>query len=110
MSLDDRYDVLGVVIYVEQCSQIPRQSGQPLNGRDVVIVDRSHNQVMIVTAWAELTINECEMLHSNAGSFPVVGFTASRPSFQKGFSLSTTHSTFIILDPLGEKANAVRAW
>ncbi|XP_074296404.1 uncharacterized protein LOC141626574 [Silene latifolia] len=109
-SFHDRYDVLGIVIYVERCCQVPRQTGQPLNGLDVVIVDHSHDEVMIITAWVELTTKECETLHSNARSFPVVGFTALRPSYQKGFSLSTTQSTLIILDPVGEKANALRDW
>ncbi|XP_074271174.1 replication protein A 70 kDa DNA-binding subunit B-like [Silene latifolia] len=110
ISLDDRYDVLGVVIYVDRCCQVTSYNGLTSDVCEVVIVDHSHHQVMVITAWSDLAIKECAALHSIATSFPVVGFTALMPSYQKGFSLTTTHASFVILNPQGEQADKLKAW
>ncbi|XP_074297255.1 replication protein A 70 kDa DNA-binding subunit B-like [Silene latifolia] len=85
-SIDDQYDVLGIVIYVGQTYEVPRKNGQYWDAREVILVDQSSEQIMIVTAWGELAIKECNTLQSMATSFPVIGFTALRTSYQKGTS------------------------
>ncbi|XP_074293438.1 replication protein A 70 kDa DNA-binding subunit B-like [Silene latifolia] len=110
VSLDVRYDVLGVVIYVDRRCNDTNYNCRTSDACEVVIVDHSHQQVMMITAWTDLAIQECAALHSVAATFPVVGFTALMPSYQKGFSLITTHASFIILNPQVEKAESLKAW
>ncbi|XP_074271088.1 replication protein A 70 kDa DNA-binding subunit D-like [Silene latifolia] len=110
VSLDVRYDVLGVLIYVDRrCNNI-NYNCRTSDACEVVIVDHSHQQVMMITAWTDLAIQECAALHSVAATFPVVGFKALMPSYQKGFSLITTHASFIILNPQVEKADSLKTW
>ncbi|KAK9671297.1 hypothetical protein RND81_12G020000 [Saponaria officinalis] len=103
-------DVLGIVIYIEQLRQVTRQTGQTLDVREIVIVDHSVEQPLIITAWADLATKEGETLKDMSESFPVVGFTYLKPFYHKGFSLSTTTTTFVKYNPEGEKADALRAW
>ncbi|XP_074318423.1 replication protein A 70 kDa DNA-binding subunit A-like [Silene latifolia] len=110
MTIDDRYDVLGIVIYVEPLRTIKRQTGQELEVREIVIADHSTTQPMTVTVWADLAVKEGATVQSMAESFPVVGFTSLRTCYHKGFSLATTNATFFKFDPTGEKADAIRAW
>ncbi|XP_074274304.1 replication protein A 70 kDa DNA-binding subunit B-like [Silene latifolia] len=110
VALEDRYDVLGVVIYVDRCCQTTANIERTADACEVMIVDHSHEQILIITAWADLPLQECLALQSIAPSFPVVAFTALMPSYQKGFSLCTTHSTFIMLDPPREEAELLRTW
>ncbi|XP_074267137.1 replication protein A 70 kDa DNA-binding subunit B-like [Silene latifolia] len=110
VTLEDRYDVLGVVIYIDRCCHTTANEGQTSDVCEVMIVDQSHEQIMIVTAWSDMPLKECWSLQSIAYKFPVVAFTALMPSYQKGFSLSTTHSTYVVLDPPGKEADTLRTW
>ncbi|XP_074304828.1 replication protein A 70 kDa DNA-binding subunit B-like isoform X2 [Silene latifolia] len=107
---DDRYDVVGVLIYVEPLRQVPRPSGLPLDVREWIIIDHSTEHPLIITAWAELATREGQQLQEVAESFPIIGVTSLKPSYHKGFSLSTTSSTFVKINPEGEKADMLRAW
>ncbi|XP_074320259.1 replication protein A 70 kDa DNA-binding subunit B-like isoform X2 [Silene latifolia] len=107
---DDRYDVVGVLLYVEPLRQVPRPSGLPLDVREWIIIDHSTEHPLIITAWAELATREGEQLQEVAESFPIIGLTSLKPSYHKGFSLSTTSSTFVKINPEGEKADMLRAW
>ncbi|KAK9698910.1 hypothetical protein RND81_08G139900 [Saponaria officinalis] len=110
ITADDRYDVIGILIYVEPLRQIPRPTGEAVDVREMVVVDPSTEQPLIITAWAELATKEGEQLKEVFESFPVTGFTCLKPSYHKGFSLSTTSSTFVKFNPEGEKAEMLRAW
>ncbi|XP_074294898.1 replication factor A protein 1-like isoform X3 [Silene latifolia] len=110
LSLGHRYDVLGIVVYVSSKYQVPTHSGRPREACEVIIIDHSSEQVMIVTVWGEPAINAYKALQSMAPSFPVIGFTALRMSYEKGFSLETTCLTFTNLYPQGEDAASLHAW
>ncbi|KAK9756643.1 hypothetical protein RND81_01G111700 [Saponaria officinalis] len=103
-------DVIGILIYVESLRQIPRPIGEAVDVREMVIVDPSTKQPLIITAWAELATKEGEQLKELFESFPVTGFTCLKPSYHKGFSLSTTSLTFVKFNLEGEKAKMLRAW
>ncbi|XP_074294048.1 uncharacterized protein LOC141621422 [Silene latifolia] len=62
------------------------------------------------TAWAELTTRDFEQLTEVAESFPIIGFTSLNPPYHKGFSLSTTSSTYVMLKSAGDKVDTLRVW
>ncbi|XP_074277136.1 replication protein A 70 kDa DNA-binding subunit B-like [Silene latifolia] len=109
-SLDERYNVLGIVVYVGQKYEVLRHNRNPWDVIDIFIIDQSSEQMVIVTVWGEATINICRTLQITAHNFPMIGITALMTSYQKGFSLATTHLTFINLNPQGEDAAALRDW
>ncbi|XP_074295954.1 replication protein A 70 kDa DNA-binding subunit B-like isoform X4 [Silene latifolia] len=88
----------------------PRADGGGLALRELVVMDASTEQPLIITAWAELATREGEQLKAIVETFPVIGFTCLKPSNQKGFSVSTTTSTLVKFNPDGEKAEMLHAW
>ncbi|XP_074296304.1 replication protein A 70 kDa DNA-binding subunit B-like [Silene latifolia] len=110
VSPDDRYDVVVILIFMEPLRQLERHDGQGLDVRELVVIDQSTSQPLIITAWAELATIDGEKLHVIAGSFPIIGLTSLKPSYHKGFSLSTTYSTYVKLEPDGDAVDRLRAW
>ncbi|XP_074266150.1 replication protein A 70 kDa DNA-binding subunit B-like [Silene latifolia] len=104
IKMNERYDVLGILMFVNPNCQVPRSNGQHWNVCEVFIVDQSSEQLITVTAWEGMAIEECRNLCSLATSFPVVAFTSLRAAYRKGFSLSTTEETVVNLSPIGNKA------
>ncbi|KNA05758.1 hypothetical protein SOVF_187450, partial [Spinacia oleracea] len=108
---DDRYDVLGVVLYVEEeAREIKTGQHRVALVREIVITDHGSEQPMVIFAWSDLAAADCEYLSPWAEKFKVVGFTSLRGTSHKGFSLSTSMSTVIIRDPIGARANALTDW
>ncbi|XP_074291436.1 replication protein A 70 kDa DNA-binding subunit B-like [Silene latifolia] len=107
---DDRYDVVAILIYVEMLQEVPQADGGILALRELVVMDASTEQPLVITAWAELATREGEQLRAIVETFPVIGFTCLKPSNHKGFSLSTTTTTFVKFKPDGEKTEMLHAW
>ncbi|KAK9696971.1 hypothetical protein RND81_08G007200 [Saponaria officinalis] len=106
---DDKFDVLGIVLYVEEKARKINISKERENlVREIVITD--HRPPMIISTWNDLAENDCDALSSSAKIFSVVGFTALRVSTHKGFSLTSSMSTTIIHDPKGSRARALEDW
>ncbi|KAK9676501.1 hypothetical protein RND81_11G081400 [Saponaria officinalis] len=119
ITADDRYDNLlkygCIVMLLEFLSmlnrlrQIPRPTGEAVDVHEMVVVDPSTEQPLIITAWTELATKEGDQLKEVFESFSVTGFTCLKPFYHKGFSLSTTSSIFVKFNPEGEKAEMLRA-
>ncbi|XP_048500207.2 uncharacterized protein LOC125497423 [Beta vulgaris subsp. vulgaris] len=107
---NDRYDVLGIVLFVEDTRSITTSSGVTHEVREVVITDHSAEQPLTISVWDDLTGTEANLLKSWVGPALVVGFTSLKPSSHKGFSLSTTMSTSFHRNPVGDRADALRQW
>ncbi|XP_074300763.1 replication protein A 70 kDa DNA-binding subunit B-like [Silene latifolia] len=110
VTTDDRYDILAILIHVEVLREVPHSDGAALPVRELVVMDPSTEQHLIITAWAEIATRECEQLKELVDTFPVVGFTCLKPSYHKGFSVATTSATFIKFNLDGDKAENLRAW
>uniref|UniRef100_A0A803LA31 Uncharacterized protein n=1 Tax=Chenopodium quinoa TaxID=63459 RepID=A0A803LA31_CHEQI len=111
MIADSKYDVVGIVLYVEEKLRVINSSqGREYHVREIVVTDHTNTQPFTITAWNDLAKMACDALHTCAKDFAVVGFTTLRPSLHKGFSLSTGMSTEIIHDPKGEKADILHEW
>ncbi|KAK9740853.1 hypothetical protein RND81_03G065700 [Saponaria officinalis] len=103
-------DVLGVVIYIEEKPRkVVTGQGRELLVREIVIVDHSVQQPMLISAWNDLTENDCETLNTWSEKFPV-GFTALRVSSYKGLSLTTRMSTTFFQSPKGIRASNLEEW
>uniref|UniRef100_A0A803MDU2 Uncharacterized protein n=1 Tax=Chenopodium quinoa TaxID=63459 RepID=A0A803MDU2_CHEQI len=102
---DERYDVLGVVLFVEEeARQVNSKYNNQSYVREIVIIDQTHNQTLIISAWNDLALNFW------AERFHVVGFTALKHNPRRAFALSTSMSTRIIHNPNGDRANVLREW
>ncbi|KAK9671260.1 hypothetical protein RND81_12G017600 [Saponaria officinalis] len=81
---DDKFDVLGIVLYIEEKARKINISKEHENlVREIVITDHSTEQPMIISTWNDLAENDCDVLSSWAKKFSVVGFTALRVSTHK---------------------------
>ncbi|XP_048502664.1 uncharacterized protein LOC104908456 [Beta vulgaris subsp. vulgaris] len=107
---DDRFDVLGIVLFVEDTHTITTTYGVQHQVREIIVTDHSSEQPLTILAWDDLTGHECELLKSWAGPSLIVGFTSLKPSNHKGFSLSTSMATMFNRNPPGERADALRKW
>ncbi|XP_074283625.1 uncharacterized protein LOC141608144 [Silene latifolia] len=101
---------MGFVIYVDTNCKITRPNGQTRDICEVVILEQSSEQIMIVTVWEDHAIEECRGIQAIAACFPVIGFTALRLTHRKGFSLAFTPKTSINLDPQCKDADELRSW
>ncbi|XP_056685476.1 uncharacterized protein [Spinacia oleracea] len=107
----DRFDIVAVVLYLEEeARKVTGFEQREYLVREIVVTDHSNEQPITITVWNELTGEHCKPLSSWAEQFTIFGFTALRGSFHKGFSLGSTMSTRIITDPKGERADALREW
>ncbi|KAK9698157.1 hypothetical protein RND81_08G085800 [Saponaria officinalis] len=108
---DEKFDVLGIVVYMEEkARKVITAQQRELVVREIVIVDHSVEQPLFISAWNDLAENDCESLSSSAENFDIVGLTALKVSTHKGFSLTTTMSTTIIHTPNGERAEGLKDW
>ncbi|KMT12180.1 hypothetical protein BVRB_5g101270 [Beta vulgaris subsp. vulgaris] len=108
---NDRYDVLVIVLFVEDTRSITTSSGVTHEVREVVITDHrsklllctlisfksitptlmnkffspcSAEQPLTISVWDDLTGTEANLLKSWVGPALVVGFTSLKPSSHKG--------------------------
>uniref|UniRef100_A0A803MRR2 Replication protein A OB domain-containing protein n=1 Tax=Chenopodium quinoa TaxID=63459 RepID=A0A803MRR2_CHEQI len=108
---DDRFDLLGVVVHMEDVRQVTYKSGRVADVRDISIVDESTGtRPMIISAWGQLATSDCELLKDWSSSPLVVSLTFLKPATHRGFSLQSSMSTEINPTPVGEKVEALRAW
>ncbi|KAK9732803.1 hypothetical protein RND81_04G023500 [Saponaria officinalis] len=108
---NEKFDVIGVVIYIdEQERKVTTAQQKQLSVREIVVTDHSVQQPLIISAWNDLAEVDCDSLSASSGKLQVVGFTALRVSPHKGFSLATTMSTTIIQSPQGGRADGLREW
>ncbi|XP_021762990.1 replication factor A protein 1-like [Chenopodium quinoa] len=107
----DQFDLLGIVVHMEDPRQVEYKSGRVADVRDISIVDESTgSRSMIISAWGQLALSDCENLKDWATTFLVVSLTSLKPATHRGFSLQSSMSTTIDPAPSGEKADALRAW
>ncbi|KAL9232389.1 hypothetical protein vseg_007504 [Gypsophila vaccaria] len=106
-----KYDVLAVVLYVDAKPRhvITSQEREVLV-REIMIVDQSSEQPVTISAWNDLAEKECDLLNSWSEQFTMAAFTALKVSNHKGFSLTTTMSTTIIVSPKCEQTNNLEQW
>ncbi|KAJ8430589.1 hypothetical protein Cgig2_001674 [Carnegiea gigantea] len=80
--------------------------------REMVIADASLIDFgpMIVSIWDDLAVDKCEKVVGLLDPMPIVGLTALKSLTHKGYSLATTTSTSIIIDPEGEKVETLSEW
>ncbi|KAK9756167.1 hypothetical protein RND81_01G078200 [Saponaria officinalis] len=108
---NDKFDVLGIVIYVEEkARKVVTLQQRELLVREIVIIDHISKQPLVISTWNDLAEIKCESLSDWANKFCVVGFTAIRVATHKGFSLTTSMSTMIIHDPKGDKVSTLEEW
>uniref|UniRef100_A0A803KUA6 DUF223 domain-containing protein n=1 Tax=Chenopodium quinoa TaxID=63459 RepID=A0A803KUA6_CHEQI len=108
---DGRYDVLGVILFVEEAARhINSRYNTQGYVREIVITDQTHNQPLTISAWNDLSGTASDALNFWAERFTVVEFTALKQNPRRAFALSTTMSTRIIHDPKGDRANMLREW
>ncbi|KAK9741562.1 hypothetical protein RND81_03G113600 [Saponaria officinalis] len=111
VSGEEKFDVLGVIIYIEDSPRkIITSPNRESYVRELLIVDNSVNQPVIISAWNDLAETECDTLAPAAQTYNVVGFTAMRVLSYKGFSLATIMSTTFDKNPAGNRANNLREW
>ncbi|XP_021743035.1 uncharacterized protein LOC110709127 isoform X1 [Chenopodium quinoa] len=102
---------VGVVLFVEEAPRlIPNARGRDSPVREISITDTSEDHAMTISAWNDLTGKPCDALSTWAEKFNVVGFTALKTRHTRGFTLNTTMSTRIILNPKGARADLLREW
>ncbi|XP_021722623.1 uncharacterized protein LOC110690105 [Chenopodium quinoa] len=101
----------GVVLFVEEDPRlIPNICGRDSSVREISITDTSQDHAIIISAWNDLTGKPCDAMKNWAEKFNVVGFTALKTRHTRGFTLSTTMSTRIIINPKGPRADMLREW
>ncbi|KAK9748632.1 hypothetical protein RND81_02G070600 [Saponaria officinalis] len=107
----EKFDLLGVVLYVDGAARkVVTSQNRELLVREIVVVDQSSEQPLIISAWNDLAETECALLSGWAEKFEVVGFTALKVSTHKGFSMATTMSTTFIHSPTGDMASVLEQW
>ncbi|KAL2904406.1 Replication protein A 70 kDa DNA-binding subunit B [Bienertia sinuspersici] len=89
---EELVDVLGVVLFVGETRLVP------INGSDVPV------------PCDDLAETDSELFKKWSSSFMVAGFTAMRIKAYKGFSLGSTMSTEILVNPTDEKAEKLQLW
>ncbi|XP_021740142.1 replication protein A 70 kDa DNA-binding subunit B-like [Chenopodium quinoa] len=109
-SKSERFDAIGVILYMEQVRQIKTASGASMDVREVMITDDSIYQPLILSLWGGLAIDGCEKLAAWASIPLIAGFTYMRPTAHNGFSLSSSMSTLIILGSSGDTAEHLKKW
>ncbi|KAL2905955.1 Replication protein A 70 kDa DNA-binding subunit B [Bienertia sinuspersici] len=92
---DNSLDVIAIVLFVSDVYPV-KQGSVEYPVRKVLLVDDSCQRQTILSAWNDLA--------------HVEWFTGIRVATYNGFSLTTTMSTFFVMDPTGEKADALRLW
>ncbi|XP_074290548.1 replication protein A 70 kDa DNA-binding subunit B-like [Silene latifolia] len=108
---NDKYDIVAVVLFVEEePRRIQRDQGRVIYVREIVVIDHSTEQPLLISAWSDLAENESDLLLQKAEQLQVVAFTALKISPHKGFSMTTTMSTTIDHSPVGDRPRALEDW
>ncbi|XP_074299647.1 replication protein A 70 kDa DNA-binding subunit B-like [Silene latifolia] len=108
---NDKYDIVSVVLFVEaEARRILRDEGRVICVREIMIIDHSTEQPLLISAWNDLAKDECDLLIQKAEQLQVVGFTALKVSPHRGFSMTTTMSTTIVHSADGDKSRALEDW
>uniref|UniRef100_A0A803LS83 Uncharacterized protein n=1 Tax=Chenopodium quinoa TaxID=63459 RepID=A0A803LS83_CHEQI len=102
---DSTYDVLGVVLFVEEEARLV----DSFYGQQHYVREQ-YTTYIIVNLFNHLVGSACDTLNVWAEKFIVVGFTSVKPSSLQGFSLTTGMCTKIIYNPKGDRANVLREW
>ncbi|XP_021728329.1 replication factor A protein 1-like [Chenopodium quinoa] len=107
---NERFDLLAVVLYIEEVRKVPTSGGNMMDVREIIVTDQSTEQPLTISMWGGLAVIDTEKLAGWVLSPIVAAFTHLRPTTYKGFSLASSMSTTIISDPTGEEAHALRTW
>jgi len=104
---DDIVDILGVVINIDDVTQITtRATNRQVSKRDVTLLDRSEKSIR-ATLWGDLA----EKFEEHVGNNPVLALKGVKVSEYGGRSLSILNSTNVMVDPLNLKeAHSLRGW
>ncbi|CAO2814501.1 unnamed protein product [Amaranthus hypochondriacus] len=102
----DRYDVLGIVLFVGDVRKVAGAFCQQNSVCEILITDHSSHQPLTISAWNDLA----DFFKEKPVSYPIIGFTSLKVTSHKGFGLSTTMSTTFILTPSGDKAAQLNHW
>uniref|UniRef100_A0A803MUI2 Replication factor A C-terminal domain-containing protein n=1 Tax=Chenopodium quinoa TaxID=63459 RepID=A0A803MUI2_CHEQI len=80
-SPEDRFDLLGVVVHMEDVRQVIYKSGRVADVRDISIVDESTGtRPMIISAWGQLATSDCEAIKDWASNPLVLSLTSLKPA------------------------------
>ncbi|XP_021741231.1 probable replication factor A 73 kDa subunit isoform X1 [Chenopodium quinoa] len=110
---DEKYDIVGVVLYVEEePRKIEARDGKRESFvREIVVTDESCDQPLTISLWNDLTAPKFfEKLPNWAEAFQVIGFRALKPYTRRGFSMNSGMSTRIIYKPEGDRARELSDW
>uniref|UniRef100_A0A803N7W2 Replication factor A C-terminal domain-containing protein n=1 Tax=Chenopodium quinoa TaxID=63459 RepID=A0A803N7W2_CHEQI len=110
---DEKYDIVGVVLYVEEePRKIEARDGKRESFvREVVVTDESCDQPLTISLWNDLTAPKFfDKLPNWAEAFQVIGFRALKPYTRRGFSMNFGMSTQIIYKPEGDRARELSNW
>ncbi|KAL2892036.1 Replication protein A 70 kDa DNA-binding subunit B [Bienertia sinuspersici] len=109
---NERYDILGVVIHMEETRRMKTTHGHHFDVRDITVVDQSVKRLgegLVISLYRDLATKDCTKLAAWCESFMVVSFLHLQPAAHKGFSLSSM-STTINSQPTRPEVNALKAW
>ncbi|XP_021761014.1 uncharacterized protein LOC110725857 [Chenopodium quinoa] len=110
---DEKYDIVGVVLYVEEePRKIEARDGKRESFvREIVVTDESCDQPLTISLWNDLTAPKFfDKLPNWAEAFQVIGFRALKPYTRRGFSMNSGMSTRIIYKPEGDRARELFDW
>ncbi|KAJ8436736.1 hypothetical protein Cgig2_009710 [Carnegiea gigantea] len=102
--LPDTSDVLGIVLYVEppQATHLARPGTEgPTHEVPVREMDITNDN---------LAVDKCEKVVGLLDPMTIIGLAALKSTAHKGYSLATTMSTSIIIDPEGRKVAILSEW
>uniref|UniRef100_A0A803MDJ1 Replication factor A C-terminal domain-containing protein n=1 Tax=Chenopodium quinoa TaxID=63459 RepID=A0A803MDJ1_CHEQI len=110
---EGKYDVIVVVLFVEEHSRVSLPQNLAANSLIICIYlfcSYNNDQPVTVSVWNDLAEKDCERLTNWAAKFQIVGFMSLRPVTRRGFGLTSGMSTRIIHDPVGDRANILKEW
>ncbi|XP_021767504.1 replication factor A protein 1-like [Chenopodium quinoa] len=117
---NNRFDILGIVVHMEDVRQKTSLNGFPFDVRDIAFVDHTvqrtcyfiyqDDQALIIFVYGELAIVDCEQFSNWLDSFKIVRFRHLKPAIHRGFSLASSMSTTIDPNPTSLEAVALRDW
>lgn len=101
--------VIGVVLFAEETKTVKRGEREQ-QVREVMLTDYSSERPLVLSLWDDLARSGSEPLNQWAQTFMIVGFTDMQISNHKCFSLRSSMSTDVFIDPNDVKANALKRW
>uniref|UniRef100_A0A803MM79 Uncharacterized protein n=1 Tax=Chenopodium quinoa TaxID=63459 RepID=A0A803MM79_CHEQI len=104
---DDRYDILGLVLFISDIITITTEHGIEHPVRDISVIDHSANDCLYMD---DLTKNKDSKLLSWKTEPVIAGFLGLRVATNRGFTLSSNLSTSIDTNPTGEEFIVFQDW